>query len=161
MPSGEVAVPAPAWPATPRRSVMSGRMARPALMTPAARSAPPDRDRQGADVPRGPSGPSGPSGPAGYGLGTGTSPISLGQPGARERSPGSRDGRGPGAGGRLSDRELAVLSYLPTMLTTTEIAAELFVSVNTVKTHLKSIYRKLDVPRRRDAVHRARELRLL
>ncbi len=156
MPSGEVAVPAPAWPATPRQPVMSGRKARPALMTPAARSAPPNCDRQGANVPRGPR-----SGPAGHGLGVGTSPISLGQPGARERSPGSMDGRGPGAGDRLSDRELAVLSYLPTMLTTAEIAAELFVSVNTVKTHLKSIYRKLDVPRRRDAVHRARELRLL
>ncbi|WP_238439263.1 helix-turn-helix domain-containing protein, partial [Frankia nepalensis] len=62
---------------------------------------------------------------------------------------------------RLSDRELAVLSYLPTMLTTAEIAAELYVSVNTVKTHLKSIYRKLDVARRRDAVHRARALHLL
>jgi len=54
-----------------------------------------------------------------------------------------------------------VLSYLPTMLTTAEIAAELYVSVNTVKTHLKSIYRKLDVARRRDAVHRARALHLL
>ncbi len=72
-----------------------------------------------------------------------------------------RPGGGPAAGDRLSDRELAVLSYLPTMLTTAEIAAELYVSVNTVKTHLKSIYRKLDVPRRRDAVHRARELHLL
>ncbi|WP_285902628.1 helix-turn-helix transcriptional regulator [Frankia sp. AiPs1] len=72
-----------------------------------------------------------------------------------------RSGGGPAAGDRLSDRELAVLSYLPTMLTTAEIAAELYVSVNTVKTHLKSVYRKLDVPRRRDAVHRARELHLL
>jgi LuxR family maltose regulon positive regulatory protein len=70
----------------------------------------------------------------------------------------SRAGRGAD---RLSDRELAVLSYLPTMLTTAEIAAELYVSVNTVKTHLKSIYRKLDVARRRDAVHRARALHLL
>jgi LuxR family maltose regulon positive regulatory protein len=70
----------------------------------------------------------------------------------------TRPGRGVD---RLSDRELAVLSYLPTMLTTAEIAAELYVSVNTVKTHLKSIYRKLDVARRRDAVHRARALHLL
>jgi LuxR family maltose regulon positive regulatory protein len=61
----------------------------------------------------------------------------------------------------LSDRERAVLSYLPTMLTTSEIASEMYLSVNTVKTHLKSIYRKLDVTRRRDAVRRARELRLL
>src|SRR4029078_1289238 len=45
----------------------------------------------------------------------------------------------------LSDREAAVLSCLPTMMSNQEIATELFVSVNTVKTHLKSIYRKLDL----------------
>jgi LuxR family maltose regulon positive regulatory protein len=61
----------------------------------------------------------------------------------------------------LSDREAAVLSYLPTMMSNQEIAAELFVSVNTVKTHLKAIYRKLDVEDRRGAVRRARELALL
>jgi LuxR family maltose regulon positive regulatory protein len=61
----------------------------------------------------------------------------------------------------LSDREAAVLSYLPTMMSNQEIAAELFVSVNTVKTHLKAIYRKLDVEDRRGAVRRARELSLL
>src|SRR5262249_6711881 len=44
----------------------------------------------------------------------------------------------------LSARELAVLRYLPTMLTSQEIAGELFVSLNTVKSHLKNIYRKLD-----------------
>ena len=38
-----------------------------------------------------------------------------------------------------------MLRYLPTMMSNQEIAAELFVSVNTVKTHLKAIYRKLDV----------------
>lgn len=61
----------------------------------------------------------------------------------------------------LSEREAAVLRFLPTMMSNGEIAAELFVSVNTVKTHLKSIYRKLDVPDRRGAVRRARDLELL
>jgi LuxR family maltose regulon positive regulatory protein len=54
-----------------------------------------------------------------------------------------------------------VLRFLPTMKSNHEIASELFVSVNTVKTHLKSIYRKLDVIDRRDAVRRGRELELL
>ena len=45
----------------------------------------------------------------------------------------------------LSPREQAVLRYLPTMMSNREIAGELFVSGNTVKTHLKSIYRKLGV----------------
>ncbi len=61
----------------------------------------------------------------------------------------------------LSDRELTVLRYLPTLLPTREIAAELFVSPNTVKSHLRSIYRKLGVQCRREAIDRARELRLL
>jgi LuxR family transcriptional regulator, maltose regulon positive regulatory protein len=61
----------------------------------------------------------------------------------------------------LSDRELAVLRFLPTMMSNAEIAAEMFVSVNTVKTHLKHVYRKLDVADRRGCMKRARELRLL
>ena len=61
----------------------------------------------------------------------------------------------------LSDRELAVLRFLPTMLSNAEIASEMFVSANTVKTHLKHVYRKLGVADRRQAVRRARELRLL
>ncbi len=61
----------------------------------------------------------------------------------------------------LSDREQAILRYLPTALSNREIAGELFVTTNTVKTHLRSIYRKLDVARRREAVERARDLRLL
>jgi LuxR family transcriptional regulator, maltose regulon positive regulatory protein len=61
----------------------------------------------------------------------------------------------------LSDRELAVLRFLPTMMSNAEIASEMFVSVNTIKTHLKHVYRKLDVTDRRDCVRRARELRLL
>ena len=61
----------------------------------------------------------------------------------------------------LSERERAVLRLLPTLLSYPEIAGELFVSVNTVKTHVKTVYRKLDVTSRRDAVARARELRLI
>ena len=61
----------------------------------------------------------------------------------------------------LSKRELTVLGYLETMLSTEEIAAELFLSTNTVKTHTKSIYRKLGVTRRRHAVSQARALRLI
>ena len=61
----------------------------------------------------------------------------------------------------LSDRESEVLRYLPTIMSNADIAAELFVSVNTVKTHVKSIYRKLGATRRQDAVRRARQLRLL
>jgi LuxR family transcriptional regulator, maltose regulon positive regulatory protein len=61
----------------------------------------------------------------------------------------------------LSQREQVVLRYLPSMLSAGEIAGELYVSVNTVKTHIKSIYRKLDANRRWDAVRRARALHLL
>ncbi|MCZ4604198.1 LuxR C-terminal-related transcriptional regulator [Streptomyces sp. Lzd4kr] len=61
----------------------------------------------------------------------------------------------------LSDRELEVLGLLAQMMSTEEIAVELFLSINTVKTHLRNIYRKLAVTRRREAVRRARELHLL
>jgi LuxR family transcriptional regulator, maltose regulon positive regulatory protein len=61
----------------------------------------------------------------------------------------------------LSAREGEVLRFLPTMMSNADIASELFVSVNTVKTHVKSIYRKLDATRRQDAVRRARQLHLL
>jgi LuxR family maltose regulon positive regulatory protein len=61
----------------------------------------------------------------------------------------------------LTERELAILRYLPTIMSNQEIARQLYVSVNTVKTHLKQVYRKLDVASRRDAIDRARELHLL
>ncbi|MGC0373927.1 LuxR C-terminal-related transcriptional regulator [Streptomyces sp. SAI-229] len=61
----------------------------------------------------------------------------------------------------LSGRECDVLRRLALMMSTEEIAADLYVSVNTVKTHLKSVYRKLSVNRRNEAVRRARELDLL
>jgi LuxR family maltose regulon positive regulatory protein len=61
----------------------------------------------------------------------------------------------------LTERELAVLRHLPTMKSNREIAGEMYFSVNTVKTHLKSIYRKLGVNRRREAVEVARARSLL
>ncbi len=61
----------------------------------------------------------------------------------------------------LTERELAVLQLLPSMQSNLEIAEEMFVSVNTVKVHLKTLYRKLDVPNRRSAVRRSRVLGLL
>jgi LuxR family maltose regulon positive regulatory protein len=60
----------------------------------------------------------------------------------------------------LSPGELRVLRYLPTNLSRPEIAGELSVSLNTVSTHLRSIYAKLQVSNRSSAVRRARELRL-
>jgi LuxR family transcriptional regulator, maltose regulon positive regulatory protein len=62
---------------------------------------------------------------------------------------------------QLSERELRVLELLPTHLANQEIAGELYVSLNTVKTHLKSIYRKLGVSSRSEAVAAARTLGLL
>jgi LuxR family maltose regulon positive regulatory protein len=61
----------------------------------------------------------------------------------------------------LSEREQTVLRYLPTMLTFVEIGSELYISVNTTKSHVRNIYRKLGVVGRRDAVRRARQLQLL
>jgi LuxR family transcriptional regulator, maltose regulon positive regulatory protein len=61
----------------------------------------------------------------------------------------------------LSPGELRVLRYLSTNLSRPEIAGELSVSVNTVSTHVRRIYAKLQVRDRSSAVQRARELRLL
>jgi LuxR family maltose regulon positive regulatory protein len=61
----------------------------------------------------------------------------------------------------LSERELEVLRLLTTHLSSTEIAQELFISVNTVRSHIKSIYGKLNVHSRKDAIQRALELELL
>ena len=62
---------------------------------------------------------------------------------------------------QLTERETAVLRYLPTSLSQREIAGELFVSANTVKTHSAAIYRKLAVSSRKAAVQAARDLGLL
>jgi LuxR family transcriptional regulator, maltose regulon positive regulatory protein len=61
----------------------------------------------------------------------------------------------------LTERELAVLRLLPTRLSAREIGRELYVSANTVRTHVKAVYRKLGVTTRAEAVVRARELGLL
>jgi LuxR family maltose regulon positive regulatory protein len=61
----------------------------------------------------------------------------------------------------LSPSELRVLRYLPTNMTRHEIASELYVSINTVNTHIRNIYSKLGARDRSSAVERAREMRLL
>lgn len=61
----------------------------------------------------------------------------------------------------LSERERQVLVHLSEMLSTADIAAEMYLSVNTVKTHLRSIYRKLSAAHRGEAVRRARQLHLI
>jgi len=84
----------------------------------------------------------------------------MGPPGER-----SRGGLGgivpPRATEQLTDTETRVLRYLPTHLTAPEIAAELWLSVNTVSTHTRHLYAKLGVHSRREAVDRARALGLL
>ena len=62
---------------------------------------------------------------------------------------------------QLTERELAVLRYLPTQMSQREIAVELFVSLNTVKTHCSAIFRKLGVSDRKAAVQAARSLSIL
>jgi LuxR family maltose regulon positive regulatory protein len=68
---------------------------------------------------------------------------------------------GPPTSEPLSDRELQVLRLLDSELTGPQIARELFVSHNTVRTHTKHIFTKLDVTSRRAAVRRARERGLI
>jgi LuxR family transcriptional regulator, maltose regulon positive regulatory protein len=69
--------------------------------------------------------------------------------------------RRPSAIEALTDRELVVLRLLATTLSQPEIAQELYVSVNTVRTHIQGIYRKLGVASRREAIAAAREQELL
>jgi LuxR family transcriptional regulator, maltose regulon positive regulatory protein len=61
----------------------------------------------------------------------------------------------------LSERELAVLRFLPTNLSAGGIGSELFLSVHTVKTHMRKLYAKRDVHARADAVQRGCALGLL
>ncbi|HLQ56919.1 MAG TPA: LuxR C-terminal-related transcriptional regulator [Streptosporangiaceae bacterium] len=76
-------------------------------------------------------------------------------------SPAARDQSSSPPAEELSPSELRVLRYLPTNLSRPEIASELSVSVNTVNTHVRNIYAKLQARDRSSAVQRARELRLL
>jgi DNA-binding CsgD family transcriptional regulator len=61
----------------------------------------------------------------------------------------------------LTERELDVLRYLPTRLSTTDIAVKLRISPNTVKTHLKNIYQKLGARSRNEAIVRAVRLQVI
>jgi LuxR family maltose regulon positive regulatory protein len=84
--------------------------------------------------------------------------------GAAERQ--STHGVGGGSGpaslvNPLTKKEEEVLGHLAELLTTEEIAAAMFVSVNTVRSHVRSILRKLGVTRRNEAVRRAWDLQLL
>src|SRR4051794_2783569 len=72
-----------------------------------------------------------------------------------------RVGGGRAAAEELTDRERSVLRLLPSELSQREIGDALFISLNTVKSHARSIYRKLDVDARDEAVERARALELL
>lgn len=78
-----------------------------------------------------------------------------------ERSLGRSSQRPAIFGDTLTDRELAVLRLLPSELTHRAIAGELFVSLNTVKSHVRAIYRKMNVTSRLGAVEKARELELI
>ena len=61
----------------------------------------------------------------------------------------------------LSDREIVVLRYLSSRLTNHEIAEALYISINTMKTHVRTIYRKLGVSSRVQAVEAGRRKRLI
>lgn len=61
----------------------------------------------------------------------------------------------------ISERELEVLALVAQGLSNKEIASKLFVSINTVKTHLSKLYEKLEVSRRIQAVEKAKSLRLI
>jgi len=60
----------------------------------------------------------------------------------------------------LSKRELEVIRYLPTPLSSSEIARSLYISLNTIKTHLQAIYTKLGVTGRGEAIEEAQHLGL-
>ena len=61
----------------------------------------------------------------------------------------------------LTEREREVLRHYTSLASRAEVASQMYISVNTLKSHLKSIYRKLDTTRRSEAVRRARQLELI
>jgi LuxR family maltose regulon positive regulatory protein len=79
----------------------------------------------------------------------------------RAAQPGGGRRPAPGPTGELTDRELVVLRLLATTLSQREIAQELYVSVNTVRTHIQGVYRKLGAASREEAVAVARDHGLL
>lgn len=80
---------------------------------------------------------------------------------ARPRTRPGGDARPPAPIEQLTEKETEVLGHLAALLTTEEIAAEMYISVNTVRTHVRNILRKLGVTRRNAAVRVAREYELL
>jgi LuxR family transcriptional regulator, maltose regulon positive regulatory protein len=78
-----------------------------------------------------------------------------------EEALGSRPRRRVQMAAPLTERELVVLRLLPTRLSTRDIGRELSVSVTTVRSQVQSIYRKLQVNSRAEAVAQARQLGLL
>lgn len=62
---------------------------------------------------------------------------------------------------QLSERELEVLELVSKGLSNKEIAGQLFVSINTVKTHLQKVYEKMEVHRRTQAVEKAKSLKII
>ena len=87
-----------------------------------------------------------------------TALITAGLEARKHAAPASRQGKLPEP---LTAAELRVLEKLPERLTYTEIAAELYLSLNTVKTHLRHTYMKLGVTSRSSAVRRATSLGIL
>jgi LuxR family maltose regulon positive regulatory protein len=91
-----------------------------------------------------------------------TAPHELTEAGeARETGDGGAEPAVPEPVDPLTAKEREVLGHLAALLTTEEIAATMFVSVNTVRSHVRSILRKLGVSRRNEAVRRAWDLHLL
>jgi LuxR family maltose regulon positive regulatory protein len=79
----------------------------------------------------------------------------------RPAPPAAPDRAGPLIVEPLTGREQEVLRHISHMLSTAEVASEMYISANTVKTHLKSIFRKLAADHRGEAVRRARQLELI